>query len=352
MALTTQSPYAVRIEATRKCNLRCVHCLVAAAASRRDDELSTREWLDVFAELRRTRVFEVAVSGGEPLVRPDLPILLEALSADRWCHVSLLTNGTLLSSEWASRLAALRIRSVFVSLDGLSPGNDRMRGAGAFDAAVAGIERLLHVDIRPTVQCTPTRENLEELSGLIDFIVNLGITSLTLNTVVPEGRCYPVYKRLALSYPDDVRRVASVIDEKRGRYPDLRIDCGLTFHFNIRQNARPTPDRPPKHAMHGCSACAGSCVITATGEVVPCIGLEDFSGGNVRQRPFIDTWRHAEMFARLRRIRSLPSTAIRGCEECGFAPKCDGGCRAAAYLECGDIMGPNPHCPDATRRAL
>ena len=125
---------------TDRCNLRCQYCMPEAeyAWLPREDLLSFEEIVravDVFAGLG---VDKVRLTGGEPLLRRNLPDLVRSLAADRrLTDLALTTNGVLLAQH-AARLKANGLRRVTVSLDSLDPEVFR-RASGGFD----GVERVL-----------------------------------------------------------------------------------------------------------------------------------------------------------------------------------------------------------------
>ena len=128
------APICLTWELTYACNLACVHCL--SSSGRRDPrELSTAECKTVIDELERMQVFYVNIGGGEPTVRNDFWELVEYATAHR-VGVKFSTNGSRITPQVAARIAASDYLDVQISLDGATVEvNDRVRGAGSFDAA-------------------------------------------------------------------------------------------------------------------------------------------------------------------------------------------------------------------------
>jgi len=125
--------------ATRRCNLTCVHCYASATPGAAPDELTTDEARRMIADLGRFGCPVLLVSGGEPLMRGDVLDVIAAAKA-AGLRAVLSTNGTLIRPDLAGRLARAGLSYVGVSLDGLRQVHDRFRGvAGAFDQALAGI---------------------------------------------------------------------------------------------------------------------------------------------------------------------------------------------------------------------
>ena len=124
---------------TRRCNLTCKHCYALSADHAYPGELSTDECRAVIDDLRAFRVPALILSGGEPLLRPDLfEIASHAKAAGM--HVSLSTNGTLIDAALAERIAAQRFDYVGISIDGMRETHDRFRRKqGAYDASLGAL---------------------------------------------------------------------------------------------------------------------------------------------------------------------------------------------------------------------
>jgi len=180
------------VEITQRCNLKCLHCGSDCGSKPRPGELSTGEWLDLFAYLRehapRDRMVLV-VTGGEPLCHPELGRILEGLRENglTW---GMVTNGHALSEARVSQLLAAGISSITVSLDGLRESHDWLRGVeGAFDRATAGLRRLAAAGLPffDVVTCVNPR-NLHELPRVMALLRELGVPAWRLFSIFPRGR--------------------------------------------------------------------------------------------------------------------------------------------------------------------
>ena len=112
---------SVRVSVTDKCNFRCTYCMPAEGLEwlPRDEVLSFEEIARLVGVLARMGVDEVRLTGGEPLVRRDLPVLVELLASIPGVRdLSLTTNGVLLD-RLAGPLVAAGLRRINVSLDSL-----------------------------------------------------------------------------------------------------------------------------------------------------------------------------------------------------------------------------------------
>ena len=349
MIRNTKVPHTVQLLLSSRCNLHCEFCFIDAPGKENINELTTAEWLSFFERLKELRVFNVRLSGGEIFLRDDLFVLLTKLRENRVHRISLLTNGTLITGDIAEQLKVLKIKNITISLDGLEAQHDRIRGKGSFQKTVDGIRHLIDVGIFPLVAFTPIKSNYHDLGPLIDFAVSLGITAVSLNTLTPEGRCINIYDDIALTFPEQVKEVLDVIEEKKKEYPDIRINSGLGFYYHLSESYEYFKKNPQnyemKHLKDGCGAACTSCVVTAAGDVIPCEGLSDFMGGNIREQDLSDIWNNAAPFERIRDLSKIPMDRVPFCKECKYIYLCDGGCRATAYLVYNDLLAPGISCP-------
>ena len=143
-ALAAEVPISATLELTHRCNLKCAFC----CNRRIDDErpLRLEEWLEVISELRRLGTLFVTLTGGEPLAHPRFFEIAGAV-LERHMALRLLTNGTLIDTGTAEKIAGLHPLSVELSLHGAAARtHDAATGVpGSFEAmwrAVDLLERL------------------------------------------------------------------------------------------------------------------------------------------------------------------------------------------------------------------
>lgn len=136
-----RAPICLTWELTYACNLRCRHCL-SASGTAVPRELTTAEACRVIDELAELHVFYVNVGGGEPMLRDDFVTLME-YAIHRQVGVKVSTNGSCLDERMADWIRDMPYFDVQISIDGATPAaNDAIRGTGAFDLALAAMDRL------------------------------------------------------------------------------------------------------------------------------------------------------------------------------------------------------------------
>ncbi|MCP4678097.1 MAG: radical SAM protein, partial [Deltaproteobacteria bacterium] len=154
-------------EITDACNLRCIHC-EANAGERTKDELTTEEALSLVDELAESGCKNVMLTGGEPLVRRDWPLISERLS-DNGIEVTIITNGLLVDEKIVERMCESRVVGVSVSLDGNKEVHDTIRrsprrsDASRYEAAIRAIQLLAASPLKTAVITQVHRRNIDDL---------------------------------------------------------------------------------------------------------------------------------------------------------------------------------------------
>ncbi|WP_292518239.1 radical SAM protein [Methanoculleus sp.] len=342
---------------TDRCNLACAHCYSRSGpGSRTDEELTTDEALALIEDFAGMGVPLILFSGGEPLLRDDLPRIARA-AADRGIRTALSTNGTLITSSAARMIRDSRIGYVGISLDGARPEtHDGFRGTeGAFERAVEGFSRCREAGIRTGLRVTLTEENTEELDPLIDLAAALGASRFCLYWLVPSGRGGEAYDRLQVG-PEKVDEALTLLYRRAleadpGLMEFLTVDAPQDCVHLLRAMERDgSPDVREAEALvrslnGGCSAGKRVANVDPKGDVYPCqfARSPEFLVGNVRERPFSLIWQDAENPV-LSRFRAEPRDLSGKCGRCGYRDLCGGGCRVRAYAAGGDHAAEDPFC--------
>ncbi len=151
----------------RRCNLTCRHCYSASADRDFPGELTTEEITEVMTDLRGYGVSVLILSGGEPLLRPDI-FEITALAKSMGFYVGLSSNGTLIEERNIDAIARAGYDYVGISLDGLEQHHDQFRQLqGAFQASLQGVRLCRRHDIKVGLRFTLTEDNFEDLPGLL-----------------------------------------------------------------------------------------------------------------------------------------------------------------------------------------
>ncbi|MBW2558577.1 MAG: 12,18-didecarboxysiroheme deacetylase [Deltaproteobacteria bacterium] len=338
---------------TRRCNLKCVHCYSSSQNIKYSGDLTTEEGKVLISDLASFGCPVILFSGGEPLIREDLPELVQ-FAVDKGIRAVISTNGTLITEEKARIFAGIGLSYMGVSLDGTGEIHDRFRGVkGAFDAAVRGIRNCQDAGIKVGVRFTITGENSAEIPAIFDFIEKNNIPRACFYHLVYSGRG----SKLAdndLSHVQTREVVDLIMDRTRDFFDrgmpkeiltvDNHADGPYIYLRLLREDPKRAADVLALLRMNeGNNSGRGIGCVSWDGEVYADQFWRDISFGNVRKRPFSDIWLDTsnELMARLKDKKSYVTGR---CANCRWLDVCGGNFRARAEAVTGDIWGPDPAC--------
>lgn len=183
-----KAPVFALWELTDRCNLSCIHCYYNSNR-KNENELTTKQALNIIEQLAGMKVFEVYLTGGEALLREDWPILIQKLRESK-IQVGIISNGTQIDRKAAEKLAALKVKWVQISIDGASPEiHDRVRGLpGGWEKSINAIRYLRQNNIRTHVSFVPTKINFHDVKKVIALCVEMGLEYFVTDMLVLTGR--------------------------------------------------------------------------------------------------------------------------------------------------------------------
>jgi heme b synthase len=338
------SPRLIAWETTRNCNLACMHCRASATRGPYRAELDTRAALRLLDQISEVGKPIIILTGGEPLLRPDI-FDIASYGTQKGLRMVMALNGTLITNKMAQKLAASGIKRLSISLDGAAKGShDRFRGVdGAFEGAIQGIKMAQEVGIEFQINTTITKTNLDEIPGIQELAVKLGAVAHHIFLLVPTGRGkYIVDQEIDA---EEYEQTLNWFYDQMERTPlQLKATCAPHYYRILRQRAK-KDGKPVNFETHGldavtrgCLGGIGFCFISHRGIVQPC-GFLNVNCGDINKTSFADIWNHSETFLALRDYRKLEGK----CGRCEYKKVC-GGCRARAFEATGDILAEEPLC--------
>ncbi len=292
----TPSLRYLQLHITGNCNLNCLHCYLGEKENVDMELKAAKKVIEEFGEIG----WKLLLTGGEPLLNKNFWEILDFASQFP-IRIELLTNGTLITKEIATRLEG-KVHVVQISLDGLEAGHDMLRGKGCFKMATRGIKnavRYMPVSVATIIHAG----NLGEFEKLGKFLEGLGVSEWSLDIPTPTGN---MAENLAL-LPE--------MDEA------VRIYKRYGFTSGVHQG-----DEDLSCGSHICS-------INVHGDVTKC-GFFSTPVGNIRSSTLMDCWR------RITRDY-IPKLEELECRECKYLLECRGGCRYRASLDTG-FLGNDP----------
>src|SRR5689334_21116270 len=177
-----ERPFTLIAELSYQCPLHCPYCSnpVDIGAGKYRHELGTEDWIRTFEQARGLGVLQLALTGGEPMLRGDLAQLCEA-ARDAGLYSSLITAGTLFTPPRAEELKAAGLDHVQISIQ--SPDardNDRIAGNRSFAKKIAAAHAARALDFPLTINCVLHRQNLDRIEELLELTLELGAQRLEL----------------------------------------------------------------------------------------------------------------------------------------------------------------------------
>jgi len=325
-------------EITLACNAKCEHCGSTAGVAR-PAELDTAEALALIEQLADLGCESVTLSGGEPLLREDWPVLARSIGGSGM-QLELITNGLLVEKQ-AEVIAAAGFFAVTFSVDGPAAIHDELRGVpGGLDRLLAGAAELVKRDVRIGAATQVNRRNLDHLSEIHDLLFTHGFDGWQVQLTMAHGRAGE-QDDLRVDPTELPRLQATLIQlrEQQALFMQAADNIGYMSRFEpalrtgIGQRAR---------FWTGCGAGLSVVGITSDGTVRGCLSLPASADeGNVRERSLAAIWQDPEAFAYNRRFQI--DQLAGPCRECPFGTICRGGCTSQA-LSVDDNPHSNPYC--------
>ncbi len=338
---------------TRRCNLKCVHCYAHATDQVYCGELTTAEGKTLMDDLAQFGVPVLLFSGGEPLVRKDLPELA-AYAVQKGMRAVISTNGTLISAETAKILKDIGLSYVGISLDGMEEINDRFRGVkGAFRSALSGIENCQAAGIKVGLRFTINKFNVSEIPAVFDLLEEMNIPRVCFYHLVYAGRGSKLVEE-DLSHEETRRAVDLVIDRTRQLYQKgqpkevLTVDNHADGPYLYLRLLKENPERAAEvlellQMNEGNNSGRGIGCISWDGEVHADQFWRHYSFGNVKTRRFSEIWADTSepLMGRLKQKKNH----VKGrCASCRWLDICAGNFRVRAEAITGDVWAPDPAC--------
>ena len=337
----------------RRCNLACKHCYATSADIDFEGELSTSEVFAVMDDLRAFGVSVLILSGGEPLLRPDI-FEISQHAKEMGFYVGLSSNGTLINNSNIDDIKRIGYDYVGVSLDGMRDTHDRFRRKqGAFDESIHGIRLCHEAGIKIGLRFTLTQDNAVELPDLLQLMRDEDIDKFYLSHLNYAGR-------------GNRNRASDLHQQMTRAAMDLMfatcwqdVQEGIKREFVTGNNdadgvyllqwaAQHIPEHVPalrKQLLRwgGNSSGVNIANIDNLGTVHPDTMWWDYSIGNIRERPFSEIWQDTSdpLMAGLK-AKSRP---LEGrCAICKHLPICGGNSRTRAWQLTGNPWADDPGC--------
>lgn len=339
--------------ATKTCNLECVHCYADAEIKRFAGELSTEEAQRMIEDLASINVPALLISGGEPLVRPDILDLAD-YATSLGVRVTFSTNGTLIDQKKAERLAKIGVTYVGISVDGAEERHDKMRGRkGAFKDTVKGIRASRAAGIRVGVRFTVTQDNVGDIDTIFDFVEQEKIGRMCLYHLVYAGR--GSYLKEIDLHSDQKRvlmdKLIRKVDQWNAEGREIEVmtvdnHADAPFIYNwLLENDPSRADAALSLVRNNGGNRSGIAIgcIDSFGFVHPDQFTSHHTLGSIREKKFSQIWNDGRVDL-LQDLRNRKALLKGRCARCTWLPVCNGNFRARAEAATGDYWDSDPGC--------
>lgn len=325
------APLGLLAELTYRCPLHCGYCANPLNLSDYREELDTGTWLRLLEEARALGVLQVHFSGGEPLLRKDLPQLI-AGAHRLGMYVNLVTSGVPLSPGAFGALVDAGLDHFQLSIqDDRAEAADNVAGIPAHERKLAVAALVRESGLPLTVNVVLHRVNIGRLPGIIELATAMGADRVELAHTQFYG--WALRNRASLMpTADQVRDAQEAVAAARQRHGgDIEIVyVAADYHTNT-----------PKPCMDGWGS--RQLVVAPNGDVLPCLAAAQLPGLDIpsaRQQPLREIWYDSATFNRFRGTDWMPEP----CHSCALRDVDFGGCRCQAYQLIGDAAATDPVC--------
>jgi pyrroloquinoline quinone biosynthesis protein E len=323
-------PYVLLAELTYSCPLHCPYCS-NPVSSPAGIELKTSEWNRVFHEAAGLGVLHVGLSGGEPLLRQDLPQII-ASAHEAGLYTNLITSGLGLGLARAQQLRASGLDSIQISFQADNEMcGDAIAGTRAHHLKMAAAAAVNQAGLPLSLNVVLHRDNIDRLEAIISLAETLNAQRLELANVQFYGWAW-LNRKLLLPLRHQARVASALAQSAKERLAGrMEVIYVLPDYFEER----------PKPCMQGWGE--RYLTVNPIGEVLPCPNATSIPGlkfENVRQNSLASIWDESESFNRFRGEGWMPLP----CRECTERHIDFGGCRCQAALLTGDPSSTDPVC--------
>jgi MoaA/NifB/PqqE/SkfB family radical SAM enzyme len=211
-----KSPLFIAWQINSACNLGCLHCCEEAGQSM-PDEMTKEQSLDFCQQIADLDIPYMAISGGEPLLCPHIFDVCELIRQNN-ISLKIETNGEFIDEKTARKFAALKMRSVQISLDGATAEtHEKLRLRGDWEKAVTATKLLMEYGVNTEIVFVPTQFNIHEIGDIIDLAYSLGVYGFYTGKTMRIGRAAQNWDIICPS-DDEYDKFFEVLQKKTEQY--------------------------------------------------------------------------------------------------------------------------------------
>ena len=330
------------------CNARCRHCFISESQHTHKD-ITTDEMLKIIDELDRNQVKRISITGGEPLLRKDLPLMLEELDKRDITISGVSTNGFLLNDQMIELFAKYNMHPhIQISFDGVGH-HDWMRGIkGAEELAIAGMDACKRNGISYILCMCIHRENVHLIPETIRLAAEHGADGVRIALVGDVGGFAGSEGMTLLSLDEAASCYLKYIPEILSIDADISVEFTGFLYFRIKEPEKYTIE-PTAHNCTDlknnrvCTTVEDTCYISDEGRVAPCMltaGTElENKCYKLTEHSFEECLKSPAYYEFLHMYADQLIEHNEECRHCEHLPSCGCGCRGAAISGQHSIYG-------------
>jgi len=340
----------------RRCNLKCVHCYAQSKDIEYTNELTTQQGKELIDDLAQFGAPVILFSGGEPIMRSDLPELA-MYARSKGMRAVISTNGTLIDKKMAKVLKDIGLSYVGVSLDGMKETNDKFRGLnGAFDLALQGMRNCLAEGIKVGLRFTINKKNVKDIPAIFDLLEKENIPRVCFYHLVYAGRGSKLVKD-ELSHEESRKTLDLIMERTKAMHErgfpmevltvDNHCDGPYVYFRLLKEDPKRAKDVFELLQMNqGNSSGIGIGCVSWDGSVHADQFWRHYSFGNVKERKFSEIWTDTsnELMKGLKNRKALIKANADRCAKCKWFDICNGNFRVRAEAIYGNVWADDPAC--------
>lgn len=333
------APLWLLAELTYKCPLQCPYCSNPVDFAKSSGvELDTDQWIKVLREGRELGAAQLGLSGGEPIVRKDLELIV-AEAHKLGYYTNLITSGIGMSTDRVASLKQAGLDHIQVSFQASSSElNNWIAGTDSFEHKIE-MAQAVKANGFPMVLCFVThRENIEQVDDILQLATRLDADYVELATTQYYGWAF-LNRDVLMPTREQLTSAEAAVN----RFRDEKINDAMKIFYVIPDYYE---DRP-KPCMSGWGSLF--MLVTPDGTALPCHSARQLPGiefPNVKDMSMGEIWKRSDAFNKFRGFDWMQEP----CRSCSEKEKDFGGCRCQAYMLTGDAAATDPVCDKSPNR--
>jgi heme d1 biosynthesis radical SAM protein NirJ len=337
----------------RRCNLTCKHCYATSADIDFPGELNTEKIYQVMDDLKSFGVSVLILSGGEPLMHPDI-FEISKHAKEMGFYVGLSSNGTLITGDNIADIASIGYDYVGISMDGMRETHDRFRRKqGAFDESMRGIRLCRDAGLKVGLRFTLTQDNAAELPDLLQLMSDEDVDKFYLSHLNYAGRgnrnrASDLHYQMTRDAMDLLFETCwqDVQAGRRREFVTGNNDADGVYLLHWARRRLPEHVEALRQQLlrwGGNASGVNIANIDNLGNVHPDTMWWDYGIGSVKERPFSEIW--ADTSDPLMAGLKAEKRPLEGrCAQCQHLAICGGNSRTRAWQLTGNAWAEDPGC--------